>query len=830
MSEAFLPEPTLSPAEELRVDRACQRFESAWKKGQRPRIEDFLDADTAPVRAVLLHELLALELTYRRQSQDQPRAEEFERRFPGINFQQVLRRVEGGSPTSAYDAAPGQRMAPDAALGAVPGLQIGEPISRGGMGAVYKAYQPALDRVVALKTVRPELLTNAGLELFKREAKLLAKFSHPHIVKILEFHPTAAAPYFLMEYVDGQPLDQALRPCTWEQRARLFQQVAAALAVAHGHGVVHGDLKPANILVDRAREPHILDFGLGHLARVEGDEAGNRGGTLGFLAPEILLGTSTSSFLSDIYALGVTLYVVLTGVMPFATRRHMEQGELRLPLDYNADVPEPLQCICLKAMELRPEDRYQTAEQLQQDLERFVARQPIFVRPTYYEKELTGRVRNHTAAIQMWEKAGLVSQRERDALVRPYRRVVTESPWLSETRHVLGGPLLIRLGTWLLLVSAVLWPAAYWDRVGTAARLASSGLPMLFMAVLGTIFLRAGQRRNAVACLGSFTLLLLVFVVVVLSEFRWCRLLQPPDWEVWGPRVTLAEPDNAAARGFTQELVLSNTQIFVAAALLTGWIALLVRLLRAVFFASWLALACVGLLSAILLLCGDFYRLHHEAVAVVSLHGLGQALALFTLGYLIERRGASAMAGPFYALGALMALAASVALARYGTEEWFAQWWAWDNEIWNLWILSYAVPLFAAAWALECFGSETQRRWSWLGYVLVPVVVHVPLHMLFETGPRTAVPLGAHPVYLYEALSLPASAAFLWLGKRLHLESFLYAGLGGLAVFLIRATFLHFADELAWPLVLALIGAGIVGVGVYLSRRREGRARGASQG
>jgi hypothetical protein len=131
----------------------------------------------------------------------------------------------------------------------IPGLDIRERIGRGGMGEVYKAYQPATDRLVAFKTVRPEYLTKQGLALFIREARLLAKCDHPNIVQILEFHPEHEVPYFLMKYIDGIPLDKALRARPWKERALLFKEVVAGVSSAHEYGVVHGDLKPANIFV-----------------------------------------------------------------------------------------------------------------------------------------------------------------------------------------------------------------------------------------------------------------------------------------------------------------------------------------------------------------------------------------------------------------------------------------------------------------------------------------------------------------------------------------------------------------------------------------------------
>src|SRR5262249_24502481 len=175
-------------------------------------------------------------------------------------------------------------------LAEIPGLEILGKIGSGGMGSVYKAYQSALDRVVALKTVKAEFLTKRGLELFQREARLLAKCRHPNIVQIFEFHPENSVPYFLMEYLHGIPLDQALHGRPWIERALLFKEVVAAVASAHQYGVVHGDIKPSNILVDRRGKPHILDFGLASLTQGMKTVVGHEvlGGTPGYLAPELL--------------------------------------------------------------------------------------------------------------------------------------------------------------------------------------------------------------------------------------------------------------------------------------------------------------------------------------------------------------------------------------------------------------------------------------------------------------------------------------------------------------------------------------------------------------
>src|SRR5262249_36187045 len=155
----------------------------------------------------------------------------------------------------------------------------------------------------------------------------------------------------------------------------ILKEIVSAIASAHEQSVVHGDLKPANILVDRQFNPHVLDFGLARLSREESMRrplVENWGGTLAYLAPELLDGNAAPTCQTDIYALGGTLYVILTGVLRYKSTAEIRAAQPLLPLEHNPDLPEALQRICLKAMERLPEDRYQTAEQMLLDLTRYL--------------------------------------------------------------------------------------------------------------------------------------------------------------------------------------------------------------------------------------------------------------------------------------------------------------------------------------------------------------------------------------------------------------------------------------------------------------------------
>jgi hypothetical protein len=234
----------------LRIEPACDRFELAWQAGQRPRIEDYLGELPEPGRSALARELIALEIDYRRRAGEDPRPDEYRARFPDLDV----------PPTVAGQAGPG-----DPGLPAVPGYEILQELGRGGMGVVYAAWQAGLNRTVALKMILAG--GHAGpeeLARFRTEAEAVARLQHPHIVQIHEIGQHEGRPYITLEYVDGGSLARQLSGTPWPARraAELVQTLARAIDHAHGQGVVHRDLTPANVLLTRAGLPKVTDFGL----------------------------------------------------------------------------------------------------------------------------------------------------------------------------------------------------------------------------------------------------------------------------------------------------------------------------------------------------------------------------------------------------------------------------------------------------------------------------------------------------------------------------------------------------------------------------------------
>ena len=249
-----------------------------------------------------------------------------------------------------------------------PQLEILGLLGHGGMGAVYQARQRGLDRMVALKILPPQVSVETGFaERFAREARALARLSHPNIVTIFDLGKSGSLYYFLMEFVDGMNLRQLLqshRP-TPQEALGIMPQVCEALEYAHGEGVVHRDIKPENILLDQKGRVKIADFGLSKLLGpatqgIQLTQSNQVLGTMHYMAPEQLEKPLAVDQRADIYSLGVLLYEMLTGELPL--------GRFELP-SKKAAVDPRLDELVLHAMERNPKQRYQNAGELRLALE-----------------------------------------------------------------------------------------------------------------------------------------------------------------------------------------------------------------------------------------------------------------------------------------------------------------------------------------------------------------------------------------------------------------------------------------------------------------------------
>ena len=273
---------------------------------------------------------------------------------------------------------------------------LGE-IARGGMGIVYRARQVSLNRAVALKMIGVgHLASSALVRRFHTEAEAAARLDHPHIVPIYEIGEHQSQHYYSMKLVEGPDLARAIQAGQWQradaqQIAGLLAQIAHAVHFAHQHGILHRDLKPSNILLDALGQPHVTDFGLAKLAESELSQTRTQAvlGTPAFMAPEQAAGGGQQvTTAADIYSLGAMLYQLLTGrppveaETPLQALRQVVEQEPQRPTDLNPRVDRNLEVICLKCLEKDPAQRYASAQDLAEELERFQRGEPIQARPT----------------------------------------------------------------------------------------------------------------------------------------------------------------------------------------------------------------------------------------------------------------------------------------------------------------------------------------------------------------------------------------------------------------------------------------------------------------
>ncbi len=255
--------------------------------------------------------------------------------------------------------------------------RILEKLGRGGMATVYKAYQPSLDRYVAVKVLPAHLTDEPGYaERFKREARAVAKLEHPNILPVYDYGQEGDLTYIVMRYMEGGTLKALLgRPLDLSLAVDLIGQIAGALDHAHEHGVVHRDVKPSNVLLDQANRALLTDFGVARIveATQQITATGVGVGTPAYMSPEQGQGKRVDRR-SDVYSLGVVLYEMLTGRVPYEADtplgvvwKHANEP-LPLPRSINAAIPEAVERVVLKAMAKAPEDRYATAGELGQGL------------------------------------------------------------------------------------------------------------------------------------------------------------------------------------------------------------------------------------------------------------------------------------------------------------------------------------------------------------------------------------------------------------------------------------------------------------------------------
>jgi len=736
-------------------------------------------------------------------------------------YLEVTRALDDG-PTGSVAAGPANAAAPheahDApeALPAIEGFRTIERLGAGGMGTVYKLLDLRLNRTVAAKVVRHDPTGRSGerLTAFFREARSLALFSDPRIVQVFEVRTDSTPPVIIMEHVDGFELGRVAASLEFRQRAAIVRDVADAIHRAHTLGLQHRDLKPSNIMVDAALRPKILDFGLSS----SDPTSGHFVGSLDYIAPEQLDRRQPIDARTDVYALGVILYELLAGEVPFRgvtdgdVVEAIRSGHPRLPIEVDSRIPAALQAIALKAMERQPSDRYATARDLVLDLDRYLQGQPVVARPTIYGTTLAARTRSHLDQIGEWLRLKLIYPHEAAELQSAYRRLdAREDDWIVTSRALTSSQIALYLGAFFLFAGSLFYFVAHrvYDAAsGTFWPFIVLGAPFLGLNFAGRRLYRREHQAVAVAFYLAGASLLPLFLLIWFHETGL--------WVV---------PDNAPGQ-LLAEASISNRQLQVTIGLSLAW-------------AGWLALrtqtAALSTVTTVLAwmlaiaILGDFGlrdwlsdgRYDSLAIALAPL-----VVAYATAALVLERRARLWFARPLAIAAALALVLVVDLLALDGRLFHYAgistarlQ----GPNVTNSTLLDTLTALslngaafYVIAVLLERYGTPALAPAAHLLSIIAPFSVLEPLAYLNERGEYSR-----RFTWIYLGLAI----AIALLSQVRQRKSFYYAGLlnAGLALFFIADRYDWF-DRIGWALTVLAAGLLALGVG-FLLDLRERRSR-----
>lgn len=691
------------------------------------------------------------------------------------------------------------------------GFQTIERIGAGGMGEVYKLRDVRLNRIVAAKVLRRDARLAVGVAQFLGEARSLALFSDPRIVRIFEFRPDEERPVIIMEHVDGFELGRIGPSLEYAQRARVLIEVCEAVHHAHTLGLQHRDLKPSNIMVDSRLMPRVLDFGLSS----DDPQRGHLKGTLQYVAPEQLDPSQPLDARTDVYALGVILYELLCDRPPYrgladeGMGQAIRAGNPMLPIEVEPRVPEPLQAIALKAMERDPGLRYASAQDMAADLRRFVEGRAVLARPSVYATTLSVRTAPHLQQIGEWLRLRLIYPHEAERLRGAYQALdVREDDWILANRALTRPQLALYLGAFLLACGSLFYFAAerWYEAVeGVARPLAVLGLPFVGLNAAARLLYRRDHKAVAVAfALGAVALLPLL-LLILFHETN-----------------VLVVPPNTPGELF-QDGSVSNRQLQVTtliACLWCGWLAIITRTTAlSTVFTVLILLFGVSVL-------GDFgLRTWFEERRwdLLALHAFPLVAILGGLGVATEHQTRAWLARPLYAAATLLLMAVlelfaqdGRALAYSGISLRAFQSASVSNPLLLDTLAAMAINgalFYGLADRLDRYGSEVVSIAPRLLFVVAPFALLYPLGFLVHTGEYTL---------RYDWIYLASALAIALLSARRQSRAFFYAGVlnSGVALFRI-ADHRDWFDEPAWAVAVIAAGLSALALGFLLDRRQR---------
>lgn len=680
--------------------------------------------------------------------------------------------------------------------------RVVKKVGQGAAGEVFQAIDTILDRPVAVKFLNKEYAAESTNKERWQEARLIGQLNHPNIAQIYHIGEQEGLRFIVMEWVEGLPLTEAWWEKTVQSRLGIFLQVLDAIAAAHRRGIVHRDIKPSNILVNSSSQVKVLDFGIAvDTQLLENFDDRYYRGTPAFSAPEQITPPVKISTATDVFALGILLYQLLTETLPFPQTDPKELFQAikteypELPTALQEKVPIPLQNICLKALEKSPHRRYVNARDLSEDIGRYLRGEKVWSMPSFLTDKIQQEVFYHRQKLKIWRDNELVTQKEFDKLENIYEHMISPpDPSIIEARELSLSQVCLYLGGWIAVLGSFVLFYKTWDQIPIFWRPTPAIAATALMILFGILMWRKKENRLAVGFLATANLLIPITILLTLGQWDILSSASYP----WGTETIYQGLSEAGSH-----LIVGNLQLYISS---WSWLAfsfLFLRLTRSSIFVLFSIIAFLVWLTTCYIIAG----MEDWTPDIIAGRYLFAGIGLFVLGSVLDRRRLTHYAWPLCVAGLTFVVIPLSIIAIS------------DNTLFG-WLLSKPEGLIQdeqIALSFACngliylglaticrsLGTILQRRLAqalnWFG----------PLHILGTLKILDTEDFASEGHQIIYRILLPiASFAFVFSSVTRQMKSFFFSGLGGIAASVHKITVEYLDKYFAWP--VSLIVTGIV--------------------
>ena len=679
--------------------------------------------------------------------------------------------------------------------------RVVKKVGQGAAGEVFQAIDTILDRPVAVKFLNKEYAAESTNEERWREARLIGRLNHPNIAQIYHIGEQEGLRFIVMEWVEGLPLTEAWREKTVQQRLGIYLQVLGAIAAAHRRGIIHRDIKPSNILVNSDSQVKVLDFGIAVDTQfLESVSDGYYRGTPAFSAPEQITPPVKISTATDVFALGVLLYQLLTETLPFPQTDpkelfHAIKTEYpELPSAMQEKVPIALQNICLKALEKNPHRRYANARDLSDDISRYLRGEKVWSRPSFLTDKIQQEVFYHRQKLKVWHDNELVTQKEFDKLENIYERMISPpDPSIIEARKLSLSQVCLYLGGWIAVLGSFVLFYKTWDQIPIYWRPTPAIAATALMTIFGIIMWRKKESRLAVGFFATANLLIPITILLTLGQWE---ILSSANYR-WGTETIYQALSKAGSH-----LIVGNLQLYISSWCWLVFSFVFLRLTRSSIFVLFSIIAFLVWLTTCYIIAG----MEDWGPDIIAGRYLFAGVGLFILGTVLDRHRLTHYAWSLCVAGLVFIVIplSIIAISENTLFGWLLSKPAGltQNEQIALSFACNGLIYLGLATICRFLGTILQRRLAqilnWFG----------PLHIL---SPLRILDLDALSVseghqMIYRILLPIASFAFVFGSVTRQMKSFFFSGLGGIAAAVHKFTVEYLDKYFAWPVSLIITG------------------------